>query len=157
MKNQEYLKYYFSSHSLVNQLLEKEEIELFASCWEHKQFQDNEVIIKKDDVADSFMCLISGKASVFLDDDCIYEIKESHFFGEAFFCSIGKRLADIIALGTCEVAVFTQKSYEKLLNLNPITLSKIENYFSSILKKNKIINTYREKVSDIKFFVPYSS
>ena len=70
--NQENLKYYFSSHSLVNQLLEREEIEVFASCWEYKHFLDKEYIIKKDDVADSFMCLISGKALVFLDEDFIY-------------------------------------------------------------------------------------
>lgn len=94
-----------------------------AGAFQLLHFQKGDIIIKKDEMGDSFYLISKGRAQALIEDrsDEIREVHtfvEGEFFGEISLITGGVRTAWVVATGKMEVFTIKRADLEKhLMNM----------------------------------------
>ncbi|MDH5485582.1 MAG: cyclic nucleotide-binding domain-containing protein [Gammaproteobacteria bacterium] len=99
----------------------------FAFKPEFRYYQEGEIIIEQDTVADEVFTLLSGKADVLVDNTVVGEINTDEIFGAIAALSSTRRIASVVATSDCETIVVKSDRFRGLLAARPDTVQKLIN------------------------------
>ena len=105
LQNEANLKHWFN----------KEDIAILAQHMSVKTFDDNAILMRKDEPADCMAFLVSGRVQIIEDERQIALLTTGDCFGESMFSEEATRVASVQALETTKVGWFTIHDFHTLL------------------------------------------
>ena len=93
----------------------KEDIAILAQHMSVKTFDDNAILMRKDEPADCMAFLVSGRVQIIEDERQIALLTTGDCFGESMFSEEATRVASVQALETTKVGWFTIHDFHDLL------------------------------------------
>ena len=101
------------AHSELKDYFTGEEIQAFSDYLSCQEVGAGSPVMSEGEPADCLMYMIRGKALVLSEGIQIGEIEVGDFFGEIMFSYEGARSANVQAVDSSVVAVFTLEDYGK--------------------------------------------
>ena len=93
----------------------KEDIAILAQHMSVKTFDDNAILMRKDEPADCMAFLVSGRVQIIEDERQIALLTTGDCFGESMFSEEATRVASVQALETTKVGWLTIHDFNDLL------------------------------------------
>ena len=93
----------------------KEDIAILAQHMSVKTFDDNAILMRKDEPADCMAFLVSGRVQIIEDERQIALLTTGDCFGESMFSEEATRVASVQALESTKVGWFTIHDFHDLL------------------------------------------
>ena len=125
------------AHSELKEYFTGEEVQFFSDYLSCQEVEAGSPIMSEGEPADCLMYMIRGKALVLSEGIQIGEIEVGDFFGESMFSYEGARSANVQAVDSSVVAVFTLEDYGKFIHNFSSLAIKFRDYFDAIGSKRR--------------------
>ena len=122
LQNEGNLKHSFSA----------EDIAILAHHMSIKSFDDNAILMRKDEPADCMAFLISGRVQIIEDERQIAILTTGDCFGESMFSEEAARVASVQALETTKVGLFSFDDFHALLETNQRLALQFRELFKAV-------------------------
>ncbi|MBU0550064.1 methylglyoxal synthase [Myxococcota bacterium] len=133
-----------SNNPTLKAVLNPESIGMFCQYLSVSEFKAGEQIIKFGYPAVELNFILTGEASVSIDQVQVKVLSEQDIFGEGMFSDEGLRSADVFAKSDCIVASLNLWAYESMLFNDSDLALKIKKTFESLYEERQQINQARE-------------
>ena len=122
LQNEGSLKHSFSA----------EDIAVLSQHMSIKTFDDNAILMRKDEPADCMAFLISGRVQIIEDERQIAILTTGDCFGESMFSEEAARVASVQALETTKVGLFSFDDFHALLETNQRLALQFRELFKAV-------------------------